>query len=57
MVNSEINLLIKLKCPYIIGFEEAIYLPEKQRVFIVLEYCSKGPLTKIIYSSSAMPLA
>lgn len=48
MINSEISLLIKLKSENIIGFEEAIYLESKQRVFIVLEYCSKGSIQKFI---------
>lgn len=55
MVNCEIELLIKLRSPNIIGFEEAIYAVEKQRIFIVLEFCSKGSLLRIINGSNTVP--
>lgn len=51
MINCETSLLRKLKSPNIIGFEEVIHSPDKERVFIVLEYCSKGSLLKIINKS------
>jgi serine/threonine protein kinase len=47
MINAEINLLLKLKHPNIILFREAIYSQEKERIFIVLEYCAKGSLLNI----------
>ena len=47
MVNAETNLLMKLRHPSIVQFKEAIYSPEKERMFIVLEYCSKGSLLAI----------
>jgi serine/threonine protein kinase len=49
--------LIKLRSPNIVGFEEAIYSAEKQRIFIVLEYCSKGSLLKIINGAAGVPVA
>lgn len=57
MINSEISMLIKLKSPNIIGFEEAIYFPDKQRVFIVLEYCSKGTILKYMQGSTTVSFA
>jgi serine/threonine protein kinase len=48
MVNAETNLLLKLRHPHVVQFKEAIYSPEKERMFIVLEYCSKGSLLAIL---------
>lgn len=50
MVNAETNLLLRLKHPNIINFKEAIYSPEKERMFVVLEYCSKGSLLSILHN-------
>ena len=36
MINSEIMILRTLKSPYIIGFHEVLYAPDKERIFIVL---------------------
>jgi len=47
MINAEINLLLRLRHPNIIQFREAIYANEKERIFIVLEYCAKGSLLNI----------
>lgn len=47
MVNAEINLLLRLRHPNIILFREAIFSPEKERMFIVLEYCSSGSLLNV----------
>ena len=48
MINAEINLLLRLRHPNIIQFREAIYANEKERIFIVLEYCAKGSLLNIL---------
>lgn len=50
MINAEINLLLRLRHPNIIQFREAIYANEKERIFIVLEYCAKGSLLNILYA-------
>ena len=50
MVNAETNLLLKLRHPHIIQFKEAIYAAEKERMFIVLEYCSQGSLLSILHN-------
>jgi len=50
MVNAETNLLLKLRHPNIIQFKEAIYSPEKERMFIILEYCSQGSLLSIMHN-------
>ena len=50
MVNAETNLLLKLRHPHVIQFKEAIYAPEKERMFIVLEYCSQGSLLSIMHN-------
>lgn len=48
MINAEINLLLRLRHPNIIQFREAVYAQEKERIFIVLEYCAKGSLLNIL---------
>jgi serine/threonine protein kinase len=48
MINAEINLLLRLRHPSIIQFREAIYAQEKERIFIVLEYCARGSLLNIL---------
>ena len=50
MVNAEISLLMRLRHPNIIQLKEAIYSAEKERMFIVLEYCSKGSLLTVLNS-------
>lgn len=48
MVNSEVSLLIKLKHPNVIGFREAIFSSEKERMFLVLEYCHRGSMLSLV---------
>lgn len=50
LINAEINLLLYLKHPNVVQFKEAIYSVEKERIFIVLEYCAKGSLLHILNS-------
>lgn len=51
MINSEIGFLKKLVHPNIIKFYEAIYSVETEKIFLVMENCSKGSLLKVILSS------
>lgn len=50
MINAEINLLMRLRHPNIVQLREAIHAQEKERIFIVLEYCAKGSLLNILNS-------
>ena len=56
MINNEIEILLKLKHPNIIKLEEAIYAKQAEKIFLVLENCSRD-LAKAIRASSDVPYA
>lgn len=48
MINTEMRLLKKLSdSPHIVRHHSSIFSSEKEKIFIVLEHCSKGSLLKI----------
>jgi serine/threonine protein kinase len=55
MINAEINLLLRLRHPNIIQFREAVFAQEKERIFIILEYCARGSLLNILNARITVP--
>lgn len=46
---------MKLKHKNVIQLKEAIYSSEKERMFIVLQYCSKGSLITVLNAKLTTP--
>lgn len=53
MLRVEVDLLKMFSHPNIVQFFEALYSEEFERLYIVLEYCSKGSLLSYIQSKEA----
>jgi serine/threonine protein kinase len=44
-IQSEINVLSKLNHPNIVKYIEKIEIPEKKKLYIVMEYCEHGDMS------------
>jgi NIMA (never in mitosis gene a)-related kinase len=45
---QEVNLLQKLKHPYIVNYHDRIIDRDNTTLFIVMEYCANGDLASLI---------
>lgn len=51
-INREINLLKKLSHKNVIELMEVLYSEEKRKLYVVLEYCSVGGLSRLLSDSA-----
>jgi len=47
---NEVNILREMKHPFIVKYEDRIIDKEKQKIYILMEYCEGGDLGSLIKS-------